>query len=181
MKVLKWIGIVAVGLLALILVVGFFLPADWRVERSVVVQAPPAVIHPYVSDLAKWPQWSPFDSEDPAMAIEVSTPSEGAGAWRSWKSEKMGDGRMVIVRSDPATGVEMKLTIEGWDSFGIDFVYEATGDGATKVTWIDSGTAGTNPFHRWMMLSVDSMLGPYFERGLASLKALAENSAAPAK
>jgi hypothetical protein len=181
MKVLKWIGIVVGSLLLLIVVVGFFLSPEWRVERSVVVLAPPAAIHPYVADLAKWKDWSPFDHEDPAMTLEVSSPSEGVGAWRSWKSEKMGNGRMDIVSTDPAKGVGMKLTMEGWDPFGIDFVYEAAGDGATKVTWIDTGKAGANPFHRWMVLAMDSMMGPYFERGLVSLKDLSEKGAPPAK
>lgn len=177
MKVLKWIGIVVGGLLLLVVVIGFLLPAEWKVERSIVVNAPPAAIHPYIDDMAKWKEWSPFDREDPAMTMEISTPSAGVGSWRQWKSEKMGDGRIDVVRSDAAKGVWMKLTMDGWDSFGIDFLYEPAGEGATKVTWVDAGRAGANPFHRWMVLGLDSMMGPYFERGLADLKALAEKAA----
>jgi len=181
MKALKWIGIVVGALLVLLVVVGLLLPADWRVERSAVIAASPAAIHPHVDDLAKWPAWSPFDKEDPAMSMEVSTPSAGVGAWRTWKSEKMGNGRMEIVRTDPAKGVAITLTMEGMDPFAIEFVYEPAGEGSTKVTWIDTGKAGANPFHRWMMLAVDPMIGPYFERGLASLKTLVEKPAAPGK
>jgi hypothetical protein len=177
LKVLKWIGIVVGTLLLLVVVIGLFLPADWRVERSVVIRAAPETIHPWIDDMAKWKQWSPFDSEDPAMTMQVSNPSAGVGAWREWKSEKMGDGRIDVVRSDPAKGVWMKLTMAGWDSFGIDFVFEPAGDGATKVTWIDAGKAGANPFHRWMVQGLDSMMGPTFERGLASLKGLVEGGA----
>ena len=135
-----------------------------------MIAASAADIHPYVEDLAKWPLWSPFDKEDPAIVIDLGTPSRGVGAKRSWRSEKMGNGSMEVLRSDPATGVAFTLTMEGgFEPFEVTFGY-APEPGGTRVTWTDHGDLGSNPIHRWFGVLMDGMVGGMFEKGLADLE-----------
>jgi hypothetical protein len=167
------------GVAVVFVVVGLMLPRDFKVARSIVIAAPPERIHPYVDSFEKWPLWSPFDTEDPTIVWENSTQLSGVGAKRSWKSKKMGDGSQWITRSDPRTGVAMKLAITagGFDPFDIDFAYAAE-SGGTRVTWTDSGRIPSGPHWRWMgVLVMPRVCGNAFDRGLAALKREVEKTA----
>ena len=77
---LKKIALVLVVILAAL--AGFVAtrPADFRVVRSRTVAAPPEVVHAYVNDFHKWPEWSPWEKLDPAMKREFSGAPAGTGA-----------------------------------------------------------------------------------------------------
>jgi carbon monoxide dehydrogenase subunit G len=170
MKKFLMIAAWVVGSLVVIVVGGgLLLSPRWEVERSRVIAAPPEAIHPHVDDLAKWPAWSPFEKQDPAMTIEIGTPSSGVGARRSWKSESMGNGSQTIVASDPKKGVAFDLQMEGFPVFRGEFAFEPA-EGGTKVTWSDRGDVGGNPIHRWFALFSDSLMGETFDKGLADLE-----------
>lgn len=177
-RLLKWVGIVVGGLLAAILVAGFIVPSQWEVERSIVIEAKPAEIDTWVADLAKWPEWSSFDDQDPEMVMTLEGESTGVGARRSWVSPEMGNGAMWIAETDPGKSVRFKLQMEGMEPFDALFSYEAV-DGGTKVVWKDWGDFGSNPFYRLIGSQMDSIVGPTFERGLEQLKAKVEAAPAP--
>src|SRR5262245_32205293 len=81
-------------------------PADFRVTRTRTVKAPPAVVHGYVSDFHKWPEWSPWEKLDPAMKRDLSGESSGPGAQYSWSgNDQVGEGRMTITDSRPPESV----------------------------------------------------------------------------
>ena len=69
---LKKIAVVLV--LILVVVAGYVAtrPADFRIVRSRKVAAPPEVVHAYVNDFHKWPEWSPWEKLDPAMKRDYS-------------------------------------------------------------------------------------------------------------
>jgi hypothetical protein len=170
----KRIGIGLAAFAALLLIVGFFLPAKWTVERSVFIGAPPEAIYPLAADFKNgWSQWSAFDNEDPDIRYHYIGPAVGPGAERAWASKKMGDGRQKIVAASPETGVEFELVMDnGFLIRGlIAFEKRATG---TQVTWTDWGEVGRNPIHRYMGLMMDRMMGDTFETSLQKLKQLAE-------
>lgn len=57
---LKWILVVALGLIsfvALLAVVGLFLPKGHRASRTMVYQAPPARVFATITDFARFPEW----------------------------------------------------------------------------------------------------------------------------
>jgi carbon monoxide dehydrogenase subunit G len=170
-KVLRVAAWVVAGLLVVVFGGGLLLSPKWEVARSRVIAAPPESIHAYVGDLEKWPVWSPFEKEDPAIVIECWQPSAGVGAKRSWRSEKVGNGSQTITASDPAKGLTIRLDIEGFPSFDAIFDYEPV-SGGTRVTWTDRGDAGGNPLNRWFSKLMEPMMGPTFERGLADLDAV---------
>lgn len=175
MKILKKIGLVLLSLLLIFVLGSYLLPSQWSVERSVVIQASNVRIYQYISDLKNgWPQWSAFDSEDPNIQYTYSGPDYGMGQTREWKSEKMGNGKQVIIKADPNYGIEFKLymTASNFELQGkIGFLAAKEG---TKVTWADWGQTGNNPFQRWMCFFMDKFMGATFEKSLAKLKALSE-------
>lgn len=123
-----------------------------------------------------WPQWSAFDFEDPKIQYTYSGTEAGLGSTREWTSKKMGNGKQTIIKGSPEYGIEFKLYMPE-SNFELQgkIGFFATPDG-TKVTWADWGQSGKNPFKRWMFFFMDKMMGPTFEKSLAKLKQLAEET-----
>jgi hypothetical protein len=178
---LKKLALGLVAALVLLVAVGLALPRRWRVERSVLIAAPSAIIHPFLSELRRWQEWAPWNKElDPAVRNTFEGPEEGVGAKWSWLGPKMGRGRMVIVAADPAVGLTIDEAIESDEiNARTVFTYTPVGD-ATRVTWTDEGTLPPvmGAYFRGM---VEDLLGEHFERGLGRLKELAEARAAAAR
>jgi uncharacterized protein YndB with AHSA1/START domain len=171
---MKWL-LVSVVVLAVVLVVGgYLLPSGYRVERSVVVNAAPEKVFPFVSDPRAWAKWTVWNRRDPAMKMTYGGPASGQGAKWSWVSKTEGSGDMEFTRAEAPKIIEYSLSFPefGTKSKGA-LVFAAEGSG-TRVTWSNEGDMGPNPLMHWMAAMMDRMVGPDFEGGLAGLKALAE-------
>jgi uncharacterized protein YndB with AHSA1/START domain len=52
-------------------------PDDYRVERSVVVKAPPEKVYTLIEDVRRWPDWSMDEDKDPALKRQFFGPPRG--------------------------------------------------------------------------------------------------------
>ena len=98
MKILSRVALVLLVLVAILIAVIAIQPAEFTIERSVGIAAPPAVIQPNLEDLHAFNAWQPFARMDPNMTVRYDGPESGVGASSSWVSEQMGKGRMTITR-----------------------------------------------------------------------------------
>ena len=174
MKVLKYIAIALFALIGLLIVVGLCLPKEWSAERSTVVNAEPAKIHTHVGNLEGWPKWMPWMEKDPAMQLTFEGTAGAAGQRMIWKSEKMGNGQLTVVRGDAATGLDYEMKMDEMSEMAHGSIRYAQEGSGTRVTWKDEGTLGGNPLMRLMGPLMEGMMNTYFDRGLAKMKALAE-------
>jgi hypothetical protein len=170
---------IAVAVVALVVFVSMQ-PATFAVERSLTMQAPPDVVYGLVDDFHAWENWSPWAKLDPNMKTSYEGPASGEGASYSWDgSKEVGKGRMTITGQTPAKSVDIKL--EFMAPFQAEnhtlFTFAPTADG-TNVTWHMDGTNSfaTKALH--LVVDMDKMVGKDFEKGLASMKTLAEAAAA---
>jgi hypothetical protein len=98
------------------------------------------------------------------------------GAVYAWEGNaKVGSGRMEITESSPPSKVTIKLDFtEPFEAHNIaEYTLEAKGD-STNITW---AMYGPSPFISKVIqvfFSMDAMVGPDFETGLANLKSVAE-------
>ena len=176
MRFLKRLLIGLVLLIAAFLVVVWFQPDDYRLTRTTVIAAPAAAVFAQVNDLKKWDDWSPWAKLDPNAKVTFSGPQSGPGASFQWDgNDKVGAGTMTITESRPnariATRTDFTRPFAG--SSNADFVFSEAG-GQTNVIWT---TAGTNTFigkAMCLVMSMEKMVGPDFERGLAELKRVSE-------
>jgi hypothetical protein len=158
-------------------------PAEFHIERSIAVLAPPASAFAQVNDFHAWAAWSPWDKLDPKMERTHTGPSSGPGATYAWKSEsgKVGQGRMTIEKSEAPTRVV--VTLEFIKPFAatntVTFSFDATANG-TQVTWAMDGRNGFMGKAFALLMNMDKTVGGDFERGLVSLKAAAEAASKPA-
>ena len=176
MKIVRKILLGLLILIVLFVAVGYMLPGSFKVERSVVINAKPEVLYPYVASLKDgWTQWNPFAEQDPGMVISYSGPDTGVGATSSWVSKKMGEGTQTITKADTATGVETTLAFDHGQYQMQGVIAFAPVDGGTKVTWTSGGDWGKQHLmFRYMGLMMNKMMGKTFEKGLQNLKTKAE-------
>lgn len=175
---LKKLGIVA-GVLLVLLAIGLALqPATYRVERSVVIAAPPTVVFPFVDDFHLWPQWSPFEKLDPQMTRTFGGAPSGVGATYAWSGNSdAGSGQMTITEAVAGQRVALDLHfMEPMESNALtEFSFVPEGQG-TKVTWAMSGPNTIPGRALSLFYGMDRMIGPDFEDGLAKLKDVSETA-----
>ncbi|GEP41051.1 SRPBCC family protein [Brevifollis gellanilyticus] len=172
------LGLVAI--LAVVLVIPVFKTPHYRVERSLAIAAPPAVLFDYVNNHKKFNEWNPFAKMDPQAKMTYSGPEAGVGAVSSWAGELTGEGSATITESKPNELVrermDWKKPMEGVST--VEFTLKPEGD-KTVVTWAMFGE--NNYVGKLMSLVMDceKMCGPEFEKGLASLSQLVAAKPAP--
>jgi len=172
----KKILITLAAVVVIVLVIASLQPAEYKISRSIVINAPPAKIFKHIADVKLYQAWNPFAKMDPAMSMSYSGPQAGLGASASWDSKKAGSGTMTETASQAPNHVVFRLDFSKpmVSTAVADYTLEAQGK-ATQVTWTMSGTNNliAKAFH--LFVNMDKMLGGYFDQGLASLKGIAES------
>jgi uncharacterized protein YndB with AHSA1/START domain len=174
MRVLKVSGLVLLALVIVVLGVGAILPNDFRVERSIEIDAPPEMVFDRVSSLRTWDAWSPWVARDPSIRNTYAGPEGGVGASVTWTSEKSGDGKQTITLAERPTRIEMALDFGDMGQPTADWTFEPAGNG-TLVTWGLGGTT-SGPLGGYFAKMMDGWVGADYEDGLTRLKQLLESS-----
>lgn len=167
------IGLVVV-VVALVLV-GFLLPAEATVERSVVINAPASEIYPHLCDFEKTQAWSPWSERDPDIENAYEGTACTVGHKHLWKSDVdgVGNGTQEVAAVTPDERVDTTLDFGEHGLADAYFTLVPEGEG-TKVTWGFRSDMGNNPIGRWMGLMMDGFIGGDYEKGLGKLKATVE-------
>ena len=160
-----------IGIIALIALTK---PDEWTIYRQGAIPGVPAIVFPYMDDLHKFLEWSPWAKLDPAMKLTHGGPPSGSGAHFTWEgNSKVGAGKLTITESRPNELVRCQLDF--YKPFRCtnshEFVLKPEGS-QTMVTWTMNGKS---PFVFKLFLvfaSCDRMMGKDLERGLVNLKAL---------
>lgn len=173
----KKILVVLVALIAAALIIVQLQPEDFQLSRSIKIAAPASEVFPHVDDFHKWEAWSPWAKLDPAAKNSFEGPAAGVGSIFKWSgNDKVGEGMMTIIESKPNERIKIKL----------DFIrpFKATNDTEfsfkeedkqTLVTWTMSGKHTFVGKAMCLVMNMEKMVGPDFEKGLANLKAVVEN------
>jgi hypothetical protein len=166
--------------ITVVLILAAMKPDTFRVERSATINAAPEAIFPIVNDFHRWIEWSPWEKLDPNLKRTHGGPEQGTGATYAWEgNKKAGKGQMTITESAPASQIALKLDFEKpFEAHNnVEFTFTRQTD-ATHVNW---AMHGQQPFLFKVMtvfMSMDKLVGKDFERGLVSLKSLAEERGA---
>jgi uncharacterized protein YndB with AHSA1/START domain len=151
-------------------------PKTFRLERSTTIKAPPEKVFALVNDFRQWGEWSPWDKMDPNMTRNYGGSPSGVGSTYGWVgNKKVGEGSMEIVGSNPGKAVSLKLDfLKPFEAHNMtDFTFTPEGDG-TRVNWAMHGPLGFAQRLMHIFFNMEKMVGPDFERGLASMKQVAE-------
>lgn len=172
---LFWLAVILIVAIVAVVVLASAKPDTFRIARAVQVNATADQIMPLIADFHHWTRWSPWEGMDPGMQRTYSGAESGVGAVYEWEgNKKVGSGRMRITRADPS-GVSLDLSffapMKAENKTDINLTPQ---NGGTRVDW---AMYGPQPFMSKLFgvfMNFDAMVGKDFERGLASLKAAAE-------
>jgi hypothetical protein len=176
-----WCILLAVAaIIGIIALIASTKPDEWTIQRQGAIPEAPAKVFPYMDDLHKFLEWSPWAKLDPTMKLTYGDPASGSGANFSWEgNSKVGAGKMTITESRPNDLVRCRFDF--YKPFRCtnshEFALQAEGS-QTIMTWTSNGKA---PFFFKLILvfvSCDTMMGKDLERGLANLKAVVAGGAA---
>lgn len=171
-----------VGLIALAVIIAALRPSQFRIARSITIDALPVDLFPYINNLQKFQEWNPYRQKDLTARNEFSGPEEGPGAVFRWIGDaNVGEGVMTIVKSEPFQAVHVDLEFikpfPGHNDVQFTLVPKT---GGTEVTWSMAGKYALFPKIVGLFISLDRMIGGDFDTGLRRLKSLAETGAVAA-
>lgn len=178
MKAFLAVVVLAIAVLAGVIAMQ---PEDFKVSRSLTMNAPAAVVFDQVNDLHKWEAWSPWAKLDPNAKVSFEGPDAGTGASMHWASDnqQVGEGNMKIVESNLAQSIKFQLDfvkpMAGTDT--AEFEFKPDGN-QTTVTWSMYGKKNFVAKAMGMFFDCEKMVGGQFEQGLASMKQIAESASA---
>ena len=156
-----------------------FTPTHCQVEREVTINKPREEVFDYVKQLKAQKEWGPWFKKEPSMKQDFRGTDGEVGFISHWKGENpdVGEGEQEIKRIIPNERVETELRfIEPFESKADAYLTtEPAGEGQTKVKWGFS-TEMPRPMNVMLLfVSMDEMVGPDFESGLAGLKTILES------
>ncbi|WP_081209669.1 SRPBCC family protein [Salegentibacter sediminis] len=176
MKIFKYL----LFLLLIIVIAGSIYIAtkdgEYHIEETRIVPAPAEVVFNEVNEYHNWRNWEPWSLEAEDMVIEYEEKTRGKDAGYSWKSEKMGDGRIKTLDAKPFSSIEQQISFDtpfGTSTSKIYWEFNAMEmEDSTKVTW---GMKGTQSFMEKLAFSFQSetlsgMMRPKFRKGLENLE-----------
>jgi len=172
---LKKLALIVGALLAALLVFTITRPDDFRVQREIVIKASPEKIMPLLTDFKQFAQWSPWEHLDPKMQREFSGAPSGPGAIYAWQgNDDVGKGRMEILSVTPDKVVIQLDFLSPFEAHNTtEYTLSRQGEN-TRMTWAMFGPANFLTKLMGVFVSMDSMVGKDFEKGLSQLKREAE-------
>jgi hypothetical protein len=146
---LKKILLGLLGVIVLLVIVGFFLPGKVEVTRSIGINAPAENAFEEINDLERWKNWSYWSTLDPQMKVDYGENRSGTGAFYTWDGPEVGKGKLTITESVPYQTIKADLDFMEHGVAKSWYTFEPDGE-KTNVTMGFSTDFGMNPIGRWM-------------------------------
>lgn len=180
MKHLKLIGAFLLCVVITIVLLSFFMATSQKVEKSITINAPAAVIFEQVVKLESFNNWSVWNREDSSVQHTLTGVDGTVGAATSWKGhpEISGEGKMEITSIEKDKKVAHAINfIKPRKNKAISVLLLIETDrGITTVTW-QFTMATPRPWNIFnLFYSMDKEMGKDFEDSLLLLKKLIEKT-----
>mgnify|MGYP001953463680 CR=1 FL=1 len=104
MRFFRILGIIITILVVVYITLGFFGPTEYRVERSIKIDAPINVVFNQTTKFENWAAWSPWAAADPGAKYTFEKDEQVVGAKNSWEGEVSGTGN-ITSSSTPNSGL----------------------------------------------------------------------------
>lgn len=178
MKVLKYILLVVVAIIALVLIVAAIAPSEYAVVREIKIDKPKSEVFDYIKYLKNQDNYSVWANMDPNMKKTFTGTDGEVGFTSAWDSdnEDVGKGEQEIKKI--VEGERMEFELRFYEPFeSTDFAYMTTDVVDSTTTLVKWGFDGKMPYPMNLMLltmDFDKMLGDDLEQGLQKLKVVLE-------
>lgn len=170
-KVLFYVLFAVVTFVVTLALLSQRLESTYMIERDILIKAPIDKVFAEVSDLKKWPNWSPWKKRDPSVEyVFDGDKTQSVGDKCSWKSAKSGSGTLTITESSPPNVFAYTLQFDDWSNVPTgEFHLIHMGD-EVKVVWTMRGNRGFVDKIFWTLFKLEDSLKADFDEGLNLLK-----------
>lgn len=178
MKLLKYALIGLGGILAIVLIVGLFLPTEYSVSREVIINRGKAEVFDYARMLEHQHDYSVWWKMDPNQVTTYTGEDGTIGFIAAWKSEldSVGSGEEEIVAMQEGERIDFALRFkEPFESQAQSSMQlEAIDNTTTRIKWDFRGDT-SYPFNvMQLFISMEDMLGKDIQEGLRNMKTILE-------
>lgn len=175
---IKKILLVCAVLVAGVLAYATTQPDTFALERRTTIAATPERIFAELQDFQRWDAWSPWAKLDTAMKVTYSGAATGIGSKYHWVGNSdVGEGSMEIIGMQPHSKVTIQLDfLKPIEAHNLTTFTLTPTTGGTEVVWRMEGENNYLSKVMATFISMDKMVGPDFEKGLAQLKTVAERA-----
>lgn len=175
MNILFIILLVLVAIVVLILVAALLLPKDYRIQRSIRINAPSGKVYDYVRHLKNQDHYNKWVMTDPAMQKNFTGTDGTVGFIYGWNgNKKAGEGEQEIVSlTEGAEVVSDVRFVRPFKSYSrLQTVTKPVGEGQTDVEF---STSSRMPFPMNVMTPmISKMLAKDMDVTLQNLKRIME-------
>ena len=167
--------VVFVGIIVILFIISLFLPTEYTVERSIIINSEPQEAFRYVNNLNYWQNWVIWNKKnDPTVEFIYKGPMSGVGAVQILKGEQIDNRKLELTNVIRDKLIEYKLMTEKNKYIMTGrFDFEKK-NGKTKAIWSSYTRIGGNPLEKYFGLLMDKYVGSDIEEGLKNLKELVE-------
>ncbi|KAA3650848.1 MAG: hypothetical protein DWP98_03820 [Bacteroidetes bacterium] len=176
MKILKWILIVLVAIIAIFLVYSSTQPNKAIVSESIEINKPAKVIYQELVNFPNWGNWSVWSKMDPDMKNVYSEKMGEVGSSSEWTSENpnVGSGKQEVVELRENEYMKLQMNFADWPGTKYaEFILKEQ-EGVTTVTWTYEGSE--TPFYlNFTNGFIETMLAQNYKDGLVNMKSYMES------
>lgn len=177
MRLLRFVGLVLLFFLVVVMILPTIMPEKAATSQSVQINTKAPLVFRLVNKPANWKLWSPFELDNPEMTSFYEGPEQGVGASHRWESTNMGNGSMLILKSEPYRFIQNKLDFSN-NGLAIDEWEFKENETGVEVIWTLSLSELSYPLGKYFGFFLDGLMNPMQEKGLKKLKEIAEAQAA---
>lgn len=167
---MKKVLYVIIALIAVYFILALFGAKEMKVERSISINKPSALITGKLADYKFFhDEWSPWTEKDPNMKATYKGNAGEVGHLYTWDGNKeVGKGEMEI-KAFNGDSLIQRITFDGTgDSKGY-YIVKDKGT-STDVTWGIAFDIGFFFRPMTLFMNMEKMVGAEYEKGLAKLK-----------
>lgn len=159
--VLIILTIVVIGLLIFL----FRQPANFEVDRSLLIDAPVKQVFQTIRDFKTWPKWSPWLMHEPDCKLEYSDDYQQPGGSYQWDGKLVGAGSLTHADLQDDLSIDQRIEFlrPFKSSSEVSWTFDPH-DEQTRVHWI---MRGSMPFlFRFMTPMMTEMISKDYDLGL---------------
>lgn len=175
-KVLKFIGILIVLVIAFVLIAGLFLSKTYHVERDITINEPREKVWNNVSTLHGLHSWSPWIEADPNVKITYEGQDGAVGAAYKWEgNSEVGMGVQTISKTEKSNSFGTHIHfIKPFDGEADSHIDLTDAGSSTKATWSLDGKYSYPMNVMQLFMDMDKTIGDKYNTGLGKLKTICE-------
>ena len=178
MKILKWLVIIVVIIIAVPLIAALFIKKDYSVSREIIINKPKQEVFEYTKYLKNQNEFSKWALMDPHMKKTFTGTDGTPGFISAWESDSsdVGAGEQEIKAVKDGEKIDYEIGFKKpFESTSSAFMsFELAGTSQTKVKWEFYGNMPYPMNLMTVLMDMDEAIGNDLNTGLKNLKGIME-------